>query len=111
MANKYLRGLSSKTLTEQDAKIKSHLVRAKKEVLSALQVITDQKRKDVHFRLASRSTEVALAGVLNLLENIPFIRPIDESKQKTVKELREQRKGKGKEGTLKGKGVRNVRRR
>lgn len=110
MAKKYLKGFEKPHL-EHDIKIKSHLVKAKKEILSALQVISDNKRRDTQFRLASRTTEIGLIGLLNLIENIPFTKELPKAEVKTSKELRQIRKDKRKGGNLRGKGVRNVRRR
>lgn len=108
--SRYLKKFSNVD-TEYDQQIKVHLEKAKKELLSALRIISNKKRMNILFRMASRRTEVEIQGVLSLIDKISIIKPIPtEEKTLSPKEKRVMRRNKGKVETNEvGNGRRNRR--
>lgn len=105
--SRYLNKLS-KTEKEYDKKIRDHLDKAKKEILSALSIVSNNKKTNLLFRVASRKTESELRGLLTLIERVSMVKPLPMEENKlSVKELRAQRRNRGK---VKSNGVDNVRR-
>ena len=110
MSIRYLKKFSTVD-TEYDKQIKTHLEKAKKELLSALQVIGSKKKTNMVFRIASRATEYEIMGILTLLDKVSVIKSTGQEETLSPKEIRQQRKEKRlARGTMGRKGVRNVRR-
>ena len=112
MANRYLNKFSDYEYTDTDRQIKSHLEKAKREVVSALRIIANSRRTNILYRVASRRTELELQGVLSLIDKISVVKPLPkEEKAITPKEKRLLRRNRGKVSSTKevGNGRRNRR--
>lgn len=107
MSNRYLNKFHQNENTEYDKQIKSHLEKAKREIMSALRVIAERKKMNMAFRLASKSTEMEILGLLSLIDKVRVIKPMTVEEEISPKEKRLQRRNKGK---VENKGVTNVRR-
>lgn len=112
MANRYLNKFSDYEYTETDRQIKSHLEKAKKEVVSALRIIANKRRTNLLYRVASRRTELELQGILSLIDKISVVKPLPkEEKALSPKEKRVLRRNRGKVNSTNevGNGRRNRR--
>ena len=107
MPNRYLNKFHRNEDTEYDRKIKSHLEKAKREILSALRVISEKKKRNMPFRLASRATEMEILGLLSLIDKVKVIKPIATTEEISPRQKRAERRNRGK---VDNNGVRNVRR-
>lgn len=105
MANRYLNKFSDYEYTDTDRQIKSHLEKAKREVVSALRLIANSRRTNILYRVASRRTELELQGVLSLIDKISVVKPLPkEEKANTPKEKRLLRRNRGKVSSTNGVG-------
>lgn len=110
MPNRYLNKFHKNEETEYDKQIKSHLERAKREILSALRVISEKKKLNMTFRLASKTTEMEILGLLSLIDKVRVIKPMPVEETVNPKEKRLQRKNKGMVGNRERRNVRRNRR-
>ena len=99
---KYLSKNKNNIDKDYDLEIQNHLKKAKKEILAALIIIDKRKRANLLFRVASRTTEVRLRGILSLIENVPLIKPFAIEEEVSIK--------KDKKAVKEKRRLRNVRR-
>ena len=103
MADRYLNKFSNSEYTETDRQIKSHLEKAKRELVSALRVIANKRRTNLLYRVASRRTELELQGILSLIDKISVVKPMPkEEKALSPKEKRVLRRNGGKVSSTRG---------
>lgn len=108
MTSRYLNKFSTQKNTESDRQIKSHLEKAKRELVSALRIIANKRRTNILYRVASRRTEIEIQGILSLIDKVSVVKPLpNEEKALSPKEKRVLRRN---GGTVKStSGVKNVR--
>ena len=74
-----------KTLTPSDIQanneIKTHLKRAKKEILRSLEILNEERKGDIRKRVACRGAETDLKRLLGQLEGVRMILPIVEEEK------------------------------
>jgi len=94
---KYLSRYSSLIKEDYNKEIQEHLKKARQEIRAALVLLQGKKRRDILFRVACRSTEQGLERALNLLNQVPIVKPIPQpevatkAKPKRVRERRGER--------------------
>ena len=103
MADRYLNKFSDREHTKTDREIKSHLEKAKKEVISALRILASKRRTNLLYRMASRRTELELQGVLSLIDKISVVKPLaEDEKVLSPKEKRALKRNKGNVTSING---------
>lgn len=105
MANRYLNKFSEYEYTETDRQIKSHLEKAKRELVSALRIIASKRRSNLLYRVASRRTELELQSILSLIDKISVVKPLPQKEMElSPKEKRAERRNRGKVNSTNGVG-------
>ena len=110
MTSRYLNKFSNQKHSASDEQIKAHLEKAKRELVSALNIIARNRRTNILYRVASRKTEIEMQGILTLIDRVSVIKPLQEQEKEKELTPKEKRALRRNGGIVKStSGVENVR--